>query len=240
MLSSCHRQLENDGELTHVGFFKSGLPLIIIAHLWRLFIPNQPISAQSCRLGSSLRLCFIVAPSDPHTKSAASITCAAAALRVLLKGGEVQRARTVSDFWQRARWLEINKVPVMGPAGPPGEAAPPPPPPSCNHFVFPPLSVTTSHHVPPPPPLLQMNPNKQRMDWQHFWHRPFISPTKRWRAREGGVLRRQPVGWAECRLWDDHSVDTWVSIQPFVRVTVRKITVCSGRERLWWIGLFVC
>lgn len=98
MSSLCHRQLKNDGELTHVGFFKSGLPLIVIAHLWRLFIPNQPIAAQSCRLGSSLRLCFIVAPSDPHTKSGASITCASAALQVLLKGGEVQRARTVSDF----------------------------------------------------------------------------------------------------------------------------------------------
>lgn len=98
MSSLCHRQLKNDGELTHVSFFKSGLPLIVIAHLWRLFIPNQPIAAQSCRLGSSLRLCFIVAPSDPHTKSGASITCASAALQVLLKGGEVQRARTVSDF----------------------------------------------------------------------------------------------------------------------------------------------
>lgn len=162
MSSSCHRQLENDGELTHIGFIKSGLPLIIIAHLWRLFIPNQPISAQSFRLGSSLCLCFIVAPSDPHTKSAASITCAAAALRVLLKGGEVQRACTVSDFWQRARWLEINKVPVMGPAGPPGEAAPPPPPSSCNHFVFPPLSVTTSHHVPSTSPSTTDEPKQAK------------------------------------------------------------------------------
>lgn len=64
-------------------------------------------------------------PSDPHTKSTTQ-NCTPLhahkrlgsqhkkALCVLLKGEEVQRARTVSDFWQRARWVEINKAPVMG------------------------------------------------------------------------------------------------------------------------------
>lgn len=131
------------------------------------------------------------------------------ALCVLLKGEEVQRARTVSDFWQRARWVEINKAAVMGRWVPlvflERRAAElscthnPPPhllPPLSYHFN-PPHTLTLSlplhmqpypphHPLSPPFPhpsipscpttLIQMNPNKQRMEWHCFWHRPFISP----------------------------------------------------------------
>lgn len=53
-----------------------------------------------------------------------------------------------------------------------------------------------------------MNPNKQRMDWQLFWHRPFISPIQqhleqrsngiRMRGRERNRGRYQSAGWL---LW---------------------------------------
>lgn len=153
---------------------------------------------------------------------------------MLLKGEEVQRARTVSDFWQRARWVEINKAPVMGRWVPPvlperwaaelSWAAPiilllllhtfSSLPLSLCHYL-PPCSLFAPPTAPPPfippfpphtTPLVQMNPNKQRMDWQRFWHRPFISLTERCLEGErGGIREREtdvevgglfsPVGW---------------------------------------------